>query len=169
VGCWADWEETKTSLARPQPQAALMTAGEFGQNMKRTLSALSERCLAASQRSLKKGIAQRKSVEAAVKASGKHYQALLEESLALQKHLRHLAHRILTAQEAERKQISRDLRDEIAQTLLGINVRLLALKKAAKGNRATLKKEIANTQRLVQDSVRSINRFARELDLHGKA
>ena len=133
--------------------------------MKRNLSASSGRYLAASNRSLKQGIAQRKSMEAALKESGKHYKALLEESLALQEHLRHLTHQILSAQEAERQKISRELRDEVAQTLLAINVRLLTLKKAAKGNRATLQKEIANTQRLVQASVQSINQFAHELDL----
>ena len=125
--------------------------------------------LAASDRSLKQGIAQRKAVEGALKQSRAHYKALLEESLALQEHLRHLTHQILSAQEAERKKISRELRDEIAQTLLGINVRLLTLKKAAKGNTANLKKEIANTQRLVQESVRSINQFAHELDSHQTA
>ena len=134
--------------------------------MKRKLSTLAGPYLAASKRSLKQGIAQRKTMEAALKKSGEHYKALLEESLALEEHLRHLTHGIMSAQEAERKHISHELRDEIAQTLLGINVRLLTLKKAAKGNRAKLKKEIANTQRLVQESVRSINQFARELDIH---
>ena len=134
--------------------------------MKRKLSALSAPYLAASKRSLKQGIAQRKSMEAALKESGEHYESLLEESLALQAHLRHLTHRILSAQETERKKLSHDLRDEIAQTLLGINVRLLTLKKAAKGNTANLRIEIANTQRLVRESVQSINQFARELDTH---
>ena len=60
-------------------------------------------------------------------------------------------------------------RSEIAQTLMGINVRLLTLKRAAMGNRATLKKKIANTQRLVQESIRSINQFASELDTHKQA
>ena len=146
-----------------------MAAGEFGQMMKRKLSALSGRCLAASERSLKQGIAQRKTAEEALKKSGEHYSTLLEESLALQEHLRHLTHQILLAQEAERRKLSRDLRDQIAQTLLGINVRLLALRRAAKGNRATLKKEIANTQRLVQESVQSINQFASELGLRQNA
>ena len=137
--------------------------------MKRKCSALSGRYLAASNRSLKQGIAQRKTAEAALKESGEHYKALLEESLALQEHLRHLTHQILSAQEAERKKISRDLRDEIAQTLLGINVRLLTLKKAAKGNTANLKKEIANTQRRVQQSLQAIKQFAGELDLRRQA
>ena len=102
-------------------------------------------------------------MEAALKQSRANYKSLLDESLAQQNHLRRLTHRLLLVQEAERKKLSRDLRDEIAQTLLGINVRLLSLKRAATGNRAMLKKEIASTQRLVQQSVRSINQFASEL------
>jgi signal transduction histidine kinase len=46
----------------------------------------------------------------------------------VQERLRHLAHEILLAQEDERKKVSHELQDEIAQTLLGINVRLLSLK-----------------------------------------
>jgi signal transduction histidine kinase len=132
--------------------------------MKRKLSALSGQYLVASNRSLKQGIAQRKIAEEGLKQSREHYKALLVESLAMQTHLRCLTHQILTAQEAERKKISHELRDEIAQTLLGIKVRLLTLKRAAKGGTASLKKEIANTQRLVRQSVRSINQFAHELD-----
>ena len=146
-----------------------MAAGESGPIMKRKLSTMSGRCLAASTRSLKQGIAQRKTVEKALKKSREHYKLLLEESLALRDHLRRLTHQILATQEAERKKISRDLRDEIARTRLGINVRLLTLKKAAKGKTASLKKEIANAQRLVRESVRSINQFARELDLRQQA
>jgi signal transduction histidine kinase len=144
-------------------------AGEFRQIMKRKSNASSGQYLAASNRSLNQGIAQCKVVEKALKQSRKHYQALLEESLGLQEYLRHLTHQVLTAQEAERKKISRELRDEIAQTLLGLNVRLLTLKKVAKGDRASIKKEIANTQRLVQDPIRSINEFARELDCRQQA
>ena len=56
----------------------------------------------------------------------------LKASLQLQKHLRQLTHRVLVAQEDERLKLSHELRDEIAQTLLGINVRLLLLKQAAR-------------------------------------
>ena len=66
-------------------------------------------------------------------------------------------------QEAERKKFSRERRDEIAQTLLGINVRRLTLKRAATGGWAIPKKEVANTRRLVRESVQSINQFASEL------
>ena len=86
----------------------------------------------------------------------------MKESRRLQKHLRHLTHQILSAQEDKRKKISRELQDEIAQTLLGINVRLLTLKKEAAINASGLKKEIASTQRLVEKSVKTMKRFARE-------
>jgi signal transduction histidine kinase len=128
-----------------------------------------DRCtvaLAASNRSLQQGIARRKTVESALKKSGEHYKTLLEDSQALQKHLQHLAHRILWGQEHKRKKISHDLQDEIAQTLLGINVRLLTVKRAAGRNVKSLQKEIANTQRLVDMSVRTIERFAREYGKH---
>ena len=42
-----------------------------------------------------------------------------------------------------------ELQDEIAQTLLGINVRLLSLKRESSVNTGRLKNEIASTQRLV--------------------
>jgi len=118
--------------------------------------------LAASNRSLKQDIVQRKTVEQALKKSGEHFKKLLKESRHLQKHLQRLTHQILSAQEDKRKRISRELHDEIAQTLLGINVRLLTLKKEATVNTEGLKKEIASTQRLVVESVKTMNRFARE-------
>jgi len=122
--------------------------------------------LAASNRSLKQDIVQRKTAEQALKKSGEHSRKLLKESRRLQKHLQRLAHQILSAQEDKRKKISRELHDEIAQTLLGINVRLLTLKKGAAINVSGLKKEIASTQRLVDNSVKSIKRFAREFGIH---
>jgi signal transduction histidine kinase len=117
--------------------------------------------LAASRRSLKQGIKQRKTVERAVRKRGKHSQKLLKESRQLQKDLQDLTHQILAAQEEKRKKISHHLRDEIAQTLLGINVRLLTLKRESRANAEHLTKEIASTQSLVNQSVKTINRFAR--------
>jgi signal transduction histidine kinase len=122
--------------------------------------------LAATNRSLKQGIARRKTVEKALQRSEEHSKKLLQESHHLQKHLQQLTHRILSAQEDKRKKISHDLQDEIAQTLLGINVRLLTLKKEAGLNVLGLQKQIANTQRLVDKSVESIKRFAREFGKH---
>jgi signal transduction histidine kinase len=119
--------------------------------------------LAARNRSLKQGIVQRKAVESALRKSSDHSKELLKESQHLQQHLQHLAHQIMSAHEDNRRKISQDLRDEIAQTLLGINVRLMALKKDAGVNAESLQKEIASTQRIVDKSMKSIRRFAREV------
>jgi signal transduction histidine kinase len=122
--------------------------------------------LAVTNHQLQRGVVRRKVMQDAAEKSGLHYKKCLEESLQLQKRLRRLTHRVIATQEDERKSISHELQDEIGQTLLGINVRLLTLKTVAKGNTANLTKEIASTQRLVVESVQSINRFARELDVH---
>ena len=124
--------------------------------------------LAASHRSLKQDIVQRKTVEQALRKSGEHSRKLLKESRRLQKHLQRLTHQIMSAQEDKRKEISRDLHNEIAQTLLGINVRLLILKKEAAIAAGDLKKEIVSTQRLVDKSATIIKRFAREFGIHNK-
>jgi signal transduction histidine kinase len=118
--------------------------------------------LAVANRQLRRGILRRKSVESALKKSGEHYAKLLKDSLQLQEGLRQLTHEVLTAQEDERKKISRELQDEIAQTLLGINVRLLSLKQEARTKTKGLKNEIASTQQLVLESARSVRRVARE-------
>lgn len=118
--------------------------------------------LATSNRRLQRGLARRKSVEAALKANGQHYTKLLKESLHLQEGLRQLTHEVLAAQEEERKKISHELQDEIAQLLLGINARLVSLKQEAKANSKGLKNEIASTQQLVVKSARSVRRAARE-------
>ena len=117
--------------------------------------------LAAANRCLTQSIRRRKNLEEALKESGGNSKGLLEESRRLQKHLRHLTHQILTAQEDKRKKVSRELHAEIAQTLVGINVRLVTLKKEATVSAAGLQKEIASTRRLVDKSMKSINQFTR--------
>jgi signal transduction histidine kinase len=119
--------------------------------------------LAASNLDLQEEIMQRKAVEAALKKSEHHYSQLLEQSDHLQEQLRRLSRQILSAQEEERKEISRELHDVIAQTLTGINVRLAALKKEAAVNTNTLDRNIARTQRLVEKSVDIVHQFARQL------
>jgi signal transduction histidine kinase len=141
-------------------RAALQTKVQLSR-LKESLGQRTEE-LAATNRQLKRGIIQRKNVEAALKQNGEHYSRLLKESLQLQKGLRQLTHQVLAAQENERRNISRELQDEIAQTLLGINVRLLSLKQEGRGNTRGLKNEIASTQRLVVKSARSVRRVARK-------
>jgi signal transduction histidine kinase len=125
--------------------------------------------LAATNRQLQRVIVQRKAMAAAAGKNGKQLDKSLKESLQLQIRLRQLTHRALTVQEDERKKISCELQDEIAQTLLGINVRLLSLKQQGRRNAKGLKNGLASTQRLVLKSARSVRQFARELDIHQPA
>jgi signal transduction histidine kinase len=119
--------------------------------------------LAASNRQLKQEIARRKSVEESLRKSEHHYSQLLEQSRHMQEQLRRLSRQLLSAQEEERKKISRELHDVIAQTLTTINVRLAALKKEAALNTKGLERKISRTQQLVEHSVNIVHRFAREL------
>jgi signal transduction histidine kinase len=150
---------------------ALVETHRASRQGKKDLNRLNEklgRCtaeMAVTKRQLERGIIRRKCAEAALKKNGEHYTTLLQASLQLQKGLRQLAHKGLSAMEKERTRISRQLQDEIGQTLLAINVRLLTLKTAARGNTAELRKEIFGTQRLVKKSVQSVTLYARELNL----
>jgi len=119
--------------------------------------------LAASNQELSLEIAQRKAVEVALKKSERHYTQLLEKSDLMQEQLRQLSRQILSTQEEERREISRELHDVIAQTLTGINVRLASLAKEALVNTNGLDRNIARTQKLVEHSVDIVHRFAREL------
>jgi signal transduction histidine kinase len=141
------------------------TAREANLRLNHVVVTLSRRSadLAASNRALKQQIVQRRAAEAALRKSARHYAELLAQSRRLQEQLRHLSHQLLSAQEEERKRISRELHDEIAQTLASINVRLGALKEGAATSTKDLQKKIASTQRLVEKSVDIVHRFAREL------
>lgn len=133
--------------------------------LKKLIETLCQRTveLAALNRELNLEITQRKTVQAALKRSERHYSRLLEQSDRLQDQLRLLSRQILSAQEDERKRISRELHDVIAQTLTGINIRLATLKKEAAINSNGLDRNIARTQRLVEKSVSIVHQFAREL------
>jgi signal transduction histidine kinase len=132
---------------------------------KKFIATLSQRTveLAASNLELSLEIVQRKAAEEALKKSEHHYTQLLEQSDRLQEQLRRLSRQIISAQEDERKKISRELHDVIAQTLTGINIRLATLKKEAAQNTKGLDRNIARTQRLVEKSVNIVHQFAREL------
>jgi signal transduction histidine kinase len=124
--------------------------------------------IADSNRKLQQEITQRAAAGKAVKASAQKSARLLKESRLLQKHLQDMARHLLTAHEDERRTMSLKLQDEIAQTLLGIQIRLLTLKKEVSDSDRGFKKEIAITQRLVEKSVGIINRFSREFGINNE-
>ncbi|HEV2694199.1 MAG TPA: chemotaxis protein CheB, partial [Verrucomicrobiae bacterium] len=135
-------------------------------SLSRTQAALDRRTqeLVASTLELQRGAARNKLLEQAVEKNGHQHRESLEESLQLQKRLRQLTHRVMKMQEEERKFLSHELQNEIAQTLLGINARLLALRHENRTGARSLEDEIATTRQLVASSARSVRQFARSLD-----
>ena len=112
--------------------------------------------LATANRELKLEIVHRQMAEQALKKGE-------AEALHMQEQLRHLSRQLLLTQEEERKRISRELHDEIVQTLVGINVHLASLTVKDTVDLKDLRAKIIHTQQLVEKSVEIVHRFAREL------
>ncbi len=121
--------------------------------------------LAKSNKELREGVAQRVAAVKTLKSSEDNSRKLLNEASALQLHLQDLAHQMLASHEDERRKMSLKLQDEIAQTLVAIHLRLVELDKELTMHTDAFKKEIANTQRLVEESVEIINGCAHEFGI----
>lgn len=119
--------------------------------------------LASIRRQMKRETARRTAGELRLAQGAKHYNTLLAQSHRMREQARRLARQVLMAQEEERKVISRDLHDEVAQILAGINVQLAGLRESAVLNISSLRRKIAHTQRMVEKSVEVVHRYARDL------
>jgi len=155
----------KAEIYEWQIRRITLPAGEYGvvcffnDVTERKKAEASERrlaVLAASNQKLEQEVARRRQVEGALRQSAEEQVRLLERA-------RQLSHQVLHAQEAERKRISRELHDEIAQTLVSVSVHLSGLTREVPGASRQLGKQIARTQRLVEKSVDDVHRFARDL------
>jgi signal transduction histidine kinase len=151
------------------PSQAVMTqssvpqdAGRHLRDIERMLAARTKE-LAAAKRRIQRSLVRREVMEVAFEQRAKLHRKCLAESLQLQKRLRQLTHRLLAAQEAERKKVSRELENEIAQTLVAVNVRLLALKHEAWRQIEGFKEKIASTRQVVVESVRTVRHVARKV------
>jgi signal transduction histidine kinase len=151
--------ETVVPIEKPRPTALKTT-----RSLNRLTRSLRKRSVEVEKASrlLKQGISRRRSAEATLKKSDNRRNELLKKSNHLQNRLRNQVSRIMTVQEKKRSLDSRQLQDEIAQTLLAINIRLLGLKNSAQISTDKLEKEIVETQRLVRQSVKMIQRAARK-------
>jgi len=140
-------------------------ASEANIHLNQIIKALGQRTLelAESVTELKLEILQRRAAEEALKTSELTTSNLLAKSLEMQEELRHLSRQLLSAQEVERRKISRELHDVIAQTLSGINVRLAELQAESETSGEMLCQKIESTRALVEKSVEIVHRFAREL------
>ena len=137
-------------------EATHRPALEASRDLRAATAALALRTsgLAASQKSVKRGIARRKTAEDNLRKSAEQDAKLIGQSHQLQQELRVLAHRIITAQEESKRKMSRELRDCFAQTLVGINVRLETLRASSVSHALDFQKELASTQRLVGESTK---------------
>lgn len=137
---------------------------EADADLKQVLSTLERRTLdlADSRQGLQQQVAGRRKAEDLLRESDDSSSVLLSDSQVLVQRLRDMAHKVLTSTEDERGKMSRQLNDEVAQSLLGINIRMLALKKEISVNQTNVALEIAITQRLVDDSANMIRRLADE-------
>lgn len=86
----------------------------------------------------------------------------LAASRLRQEELQHLSRLLLSAQEAERRKISRELH-LIARMLTDLHGRLAPSQREAAVGAKSWPRKLADTQRLVQQSVDTVHRFAREL------
>lgn len=141
------------------------TASETNHRLNASIEALTRRTeeLDRSNKKLLREIARREVVENSLRTSEGTTSLLLEQAREMQEEMRWLSRRIITAQENERKRISRELHDVIAQTLAGINVQLAVLRSESKANAEDFHEKIENTERLVEQSVEIVHRFASDL------
>jgi PAS domain S-box-containing protein len=95
--------------------------------------------------------------------SERHVRNLLQQSQLLHEKLRHVSHQILEAQENLRKEISRDLHDKIVQVLVGVNINLEALAKAAETSPQSIRRKIIPVRELVEEAMHTVHQFARDL------
>jgi len=120
--------------------------------------------LSTSNAKLTKEIVQRQAAEDALHRTQQKQILLLEQSKKQEELLRDMSHRILSAQEEERKRISRELHDVISQNLIGINVSMDTL---SKGDPAAFprnfQRKITTTRQIVETAVDRIHHFCREL------
>lgn len=119
--------------------------------------------VSATNRKLMEEVRRRRAGEKALQKSEQHQLDLLAQSRRMQEHLRHLSRQVLQAQEEERRRVSRELHDVIAQTLTGINIRLANFKKASGVKTKAFEQSFARTHRMVEASVELVRRFARDL------
>jgi signal transduction histidine kinase len=119
--------------------------------------------LAETNHKLEAEAANRKSTERALRGSEEHYRQLFQEARAMQENLRSLSHRVLQAQEEERKRISRELHDEVGQSLTAINVNLTVLHQSREFKTHKGSKRLVDTQQIVRETMDTVHRFSKEL------
>ncbi len=141
------------------------TQGDERDGAAKAIGCLSERNiqLAVANRQLSLEVIRLGEANAKLRKSETEIRAALEKSEELRGRLHELSRQILSAQEDERRKISHELHDVVAQTLATINLRLAMLKRDAGADAKSLIRNISITQKMVTKSAESVYQFAREL------
>lgn len=127
-------------------RAAHLRIGRLTRRSRRRATAAS-----VSDGQVERAIVRREAAEADARARATRRDALLAKALRLQQWLRERIRGILAQQEGDRKRISAELRDGIAQALLAIDLGLLTLKTAGHVNTEETEKCIADAQRVLRE------------------
>lgn len=141
-------------------RAARKSATDLGQ-LQAGLNQLSLE-LADANDALQRQVAERSAVENSLRHSQQSAGQALKDSQVLEQQLQEMTHQILSATEGERHRMSLHLNDEIAQILLGIQIRILALRKEVAAKHTDFTQEIAATRQFVADSSKIIIRLTHE-------
>lgn len=144
--------------ASPAHPVSKRKAGETIQSLHR----LNDK-LEAGNAALRLEVRRHQSAGAQWKAAASRSGRLLKESHRERESLRLLSRKLLSAQEDERKRISRDLHDVVAQALTGINVRLAGINLQTTADARKLLRKIAVAQKLLEQSMEVVHRFAVDL------
>jgi signal transduction histidine kinase len=119
--------------------------------------------LASWNEKLYREIGRRTFVEESLRVSEAKSSNLLAQSRRRQQELHQLTRQLLSTQEEERKRISRELHDVVAQALSSINLRLAPLKARGTATTKDLQIKIVATRALVEKSAEIVHRFACDL------
>ena len=114
-------------------------------------------------KSLSREIVWHEAEEISLRRSKLRQARLLKQSRERQEQLRSLSRELLRKQEEERRRISCELHEAIAQTLTGINIRLANLKRQTGLNMRDFNRSVTSTQRLVGHAVNIVHQFSLEL------
>jgi signal transduction histidine kinase len=80
-----------------------------------------------------------------------------------EQNLSYLMAQVLTAQEQERERLSRDLHDDLGQSLMILKLHLRAIERAMPANLTEQKQELAVQSGFIDDIVNDVRRFCRDL------
>lgn len=108
-------------------------------------------------------VTERRRVEQALRESKEHYFQLFQQARRMEENLRLLSSKVLGAQEEERARISRELHDEVGQTLTAVNMNLSELRARLAGSNEVLAARLKDSQQLLAALMETVHRFAREL------